>query len=93
MGWIAAIVLAGTFGVLMPLIIGWFSLQEKKLKLQRELSQQSGGDLRRELDLTRAEVERLRDRVGVLERIATSEDRRVADEIDRLSRPASSASL
>lgn len=93
MGWVAAIVLAGTFGVLMPLIIGWFSLQEKKLKLQRELAQQGGGDLRRELDLTRAEVERLRDRVGVLERIATSEDRRVADEIDRLSRPASSASL
>jgi hypothetical protein len=29
----------------------------------------------------------LRERVAVLERLATSEDRRIGEEIDRLSRP------
>lgn len=34
-----------------------------------------------------SEMTRLKDRVAVLERLATSEERRVAAEIDRLGRP------
>ena len=73
--------------IVMPLIIGFMSYQEKKLKLQREIALAGGADLRRELAQTQETVERLRERVAVLERLATSEDRRIGDEIDRLSRP------
>jgi len=73
--------------IVMPLIIGFMSYQEKKLKLQREIATAGGTDLRRELAQTQETVERLRERVAVLERLATSEDRRIGEEIDRLSRP------
>jgi cell division protein FtsB len=66
------------FGVFLPAIIGYFSLQEKKVKLQQKLAEQNGGDMRRELD-------ELRERVKVLERLVTDDDRRVSREIDRLS--------
>ncbi len=65
--------------VLMPTIIGYFSLQEKKLKLQRELAQTGGAAVE-------AEVEDLRVRVAVLERLVTDGDRSLAGEIDRLAR-------
>lgn len=91
MEWVAAICFIVGFGVLMPLIIGGFSLQEKKIKLQRELAQMGGGDLRRELDETKAEVTRLKDRIAVLERLATNEDVRLASQIDRLRRPEAGA--
>ena len=63
--------------VAMPTVISISSYQEKKLKLQRELAR-SGGDE------TRAELEQLRERVAVLERLATSEDVRLAGDIERL---------
>ncbi len=65
--------------ILMPAIIGYFSLEEKKLKLQRELAKSGGAELK-------AEVEDLRVRVAVLERLATDGDRSLASEIDRLGR-------
>ncbi len=83
-GAVAFVVGALGFGVLMPAIIGYFSLQEKKLKAQRDIALQTGGDMRRELDETRAEVQRLRERMAVLERLATDGDRHLASEIDRL---------
>lgn len=91
LGWIVAICFIVGFGVLMPLIIGSFALQEKKIKLQRELAQMGGGDVRRELDETKAEVARLKDRIAVLERLATNEDVRLASQIDRLRRPEAGA--
>ena len=42
--------------------------------------------VRRELAASRNDVEQLRDRVAVLERLATDGDRRLAGEIDRLRR-------
>ena len=63
--------------VLMPTIISISSYQEKKLKLQRDLAQAGGHEMR-------AEIESLRERVAVLERLATSEDLRLAGEIERL---------
>jgi hypothetical protein len=63
--------------VAMPVVISIASYQEKKLKLQRDLAQAGGADMR-------AEIESLRERVAVLERLATSEDLRLAGEIERL---------
>ena len=63
--------------VAMPTIISIASYQEKKLKLQRDLAQAGDHEMR-------AEIESLRERVAVLERLATSEDLRLAGEIERL---------
>jgi uncharacterized membrane-anchored protein YhcB (DUF1043 family) len=41
-------------------------------------------DLQAQLEAYQAEVQGLRDRVGVLEKLATDDDRRLAGEIDRL---------
>jgi hypothetical protein len=63
--------------VAMPTIISISSYKEKQLKLQRDLAQAGGAEMR-------AEIESLRERVAVLERLATSEDLRLAGEIERL---------
>ncbi len=63
--------------VAMPTIISISSYKEKKLKLQRELAKAGGQEMR-------AEIESLRERVAVLERLVTSEDVRLAGEIERL---------
>lgn len=65
--------------ILMPMIIGYFSLEEKKLKLQRELAESGGAEIK-------SEVENLRVRVAVLEKLVTDGDRHLAGEIDRLAR-------
>lgn len=72
--------------VAMPAIIALGSYHEKKLKLQRELAQSGGADLRAELAQTLAEMQRMNARMAVLERLITDDDRRVANEIDRLQR-------
>ena len=73
------IVTIGCFSLFIagPLIWAVSSYQEKKLKLQRDIAQAGGDEMR-------AEVENLRQRVAVLERLATSEDLRLAGEIERL---------
>jgi hypothetical protein len=73
------IVAIGSFFLfaVMPAVIALGSYHEKKLKLQRDLAQAGGHEMR-------AEIESLRERVAVLERLATSEDLRLAGEIERL---------
>lgn len=75
------IVAIGSFAlfVAMPAVIGFSDYKIKKLKLEREIAQSGGQQMR-------AEVESLRERVAVLERLATSEDLRLAGEIERLRR-------
>lgn len=65
--------------IFMPAIISYSIFQEKKLKLQRELAKSGGAEMK-------AEVEDLRVRVAVLERLVTDGDRSLASEIDRLAR-------
>lgn len=65
--------------IFMPAIISYSIYQEKKLKLQRELARSGGAEVK-------AEVEDLRVRVAVLERLVTDSDRHLAGEIDRLAR-------
>jgi cell division protein FtsB len=65
--------------VAMPAIISIASYQEKKLKLQRDIAMSGGAE-------TRAELESLRQRVAVLERLLTDDDRRLAGEIEQLRR-------
>jgi cell division protein FtsB len=75
------IVAIGCFSLFIagPLIWAVSSYQEKKLKLQRDLAEAGGAE-------THAELERLRKRVAVLERLVTDDDRRLAGDIDQLRR-------
>jgi len=66
----------------------YFAYLIVKMALQHEekkLAMKGGGERAEQiLTETQAEMERLRERVQVLERLATDEDRRVASEISRL---------
>jgi uncharacterized protein YlxW (UPF0749 family) len=76
------------FAIPLVAIIGGLSTQRLKMKLQAGQEAASGqvAQLAAELAQTRTDMARLQDRVNVLERLVTDEDRRVADEINRLGR-------
>lgn len=78
-------------GVLIPIlgisiglvaVIGnvWIKSQQIKLKI----AEAQGGAETVASRVTQAELEKLKDRVAVLERLITDDDRRVANEISRL---------
>lgn len=82
--WIAVIGAICLF-VIMPTIISISSYAEKKLKLQREQLKAGGADLHAEMAATLAELEQMRERMAVLERLVTDDDRRLSAEISRLA--------
>ncbi|MDP3739920.1 MAG: hypothetical protein Q8R02_21215 [Hyphomonadaceae bacterium] len=78
-------------GVMIPIlgisiglvaVIGnvWIKSQQIKLKI----AEAQGGAEAAASRVTQAELEKLKDRVAVLERLITDDDRRVANEINRL---------
>jgi hypothetical protein len=78
-------------GVMIPIlgiglgfvaVIGAYWMQNQKMKL-RMIEAQGGAESAANL-VTQVELEKLRERVAVLERLITDEDRRVASEISRL---------
>lgn len=73
------VALAGIFGTLWIIRTG-VRHEERKLELKR-----GGGERDAVVDQLAGEVQRLRDRVAVLEKLATDDDRKLADEISRLS--------
>lgn len=81
--WIAVIGAICLF-VIMPIIISISSYAEKKLKLQREQLKSGGAELQAQLAATLAELERMRERMAVMERLVTDDDRRLSAEISRL---------
>jgi hypothetical protein len=76
--------IAGT--VIATLVVGFLIVRMALKFEEKRLALKSGASERVEQILaeTQAEVARLRERVQVLERLATDEDRRVASEISRL---------
>ncbi len=84
--WIVAIGGFFLFG-LLPAVHGFTSYQEKKLKLQREIALGASAELKAVVAGLRDETTRLRERVAVLERLATDDDRKLSAEIERLERP------
>ncbi len=77
-------------GILIPIlgiscglfaILGTFHIKSQKLKLEMLQSQRSSSASETEM---MSEIQRLKDRVAVLERLATDGDRKLAGEIDRL---------
>jgi len=63
-------------------IVGGIWIKNQKLKL--EMMREQGGADAIANTVTQAELEKLKDRVAVLERLLTDDDRRLANEISRL---------
>lgn len=81
----------GLIGVFIPIlgicvglaaVIGNYRLKEQQIKLR--IAEAQGGADAAAAKVTQVELEKLKDRVAVLERLITDEDRRLADEISRL---------
>jgi hypothetical protein len=79
-----------SFGVLIPIlgimcglvaILGGTYIKAQQLKLQIAKEQHASGASASE---TQNEIQRLKDRVAVLERLLTDGDRKLSSEIDRL---------
>ena len=79
------------FAIPLVAIIGGLSTERLKMKLKAGQVAAAGqlDQVVAELAQTRGDVARLQDRVNVLERLVTDEDRRLANEISRLGRSAS----
>ena len=81
-----------TIGVVFAalMILGFaLSLLGHRMKIggrPAEAEAAGAGELKALLADAHAEIAKVKDRVSVLERLATDEDRRLADEIDRLGR-------
>jgi hypothetical protein len=67
--------------VAMPAVIAFGSYKEKKLKLQ---AKSGSSEMQGQLSHALAEIEQLRNRVAVLEKLATDEDRQLAQKIEGL---------
>jgi len=72
-------------GVAMILLISRARMAEMRLKRELDAASQ-GGEVEKLLADTIVEVARLRERVAILEKLATDDDRRVANEIEKLRR-------
>jgi hypothetical protein len=69
-------------GVGLAAVIGHFRLKEQQIRLR--IAEAQGGADAAAAKITQAELEKLKDRVAVLERLLTDDDRRLAHEIGRL---------
>lgn len=67
----------------MVAVLGGFWIKHQQIKLR--MAEAHGGAEAAANRVTQAELEKLKDRVAVLERLITDEDRRLASEISRLS--------
>jgi hypothetical protein len=81
--------LVGTFIPILGITVGlvavigsmWLKAQKMKLEMMRESGASSAVQ-----DETARELQKLKDRVAVLERLLTDDDRKLAGEIERLRR-------
>jgi hypothetical protein len=76
-------------GSISSIITGGMSIEKRKLRVRQAEAEAGGGELKSVVDEMHKEIMRLRERVQVLERLATDDDRRLADEIERLRRSES----
>ncbi len=83
---------AGTLGVMIPIlgilvglvaVIGGQRIEREKLKLKQIQAAAVAGDANA-VNGAMAEIERLKKRVAVLEKLVTDDDRRLSEEIGRL---------
>lgn len=80
---ILGIILISTVG---GIISGGMRLESRRLKLKQTQAEGAGPEMKGVVGEMHAEIEKLRNRVAVLEKLVTDDDRRLADEIERLRR-------
>lgn len=82
---VAAVAIAGMLTFLAMLYFS-FRMQQERLRAKGGLGAEETARLQHIVTETSAELVRLRERVQVLEKLVTDDDRRLADEIERLRR-------
>jgi hypothetical protein len=79
------VAIAGIIALLT--IIRWgMKHEERKMGLKEKLAGDEPGRLEAIIAATQQDVQKLRERVQVLEKLVTDDDRKLADEIERLRR-------
>jgi hypothetical protein len=73
-------------GTVSGLLTGGMKLERERLKARSRGYGEEGEQLRGVVGDMHQEVAKLKDRVRVLERLVTDDDRKLADEIERLRR-------
>jgi cell division protein FtsB len=75
-------------GMITFMVMLWFShrMQAERLRAKSGAGSEDFARLQRVVAETSAELARLKERVQVLEKLVTDDDRKLADEIERLRR-------
>lgn len=83
-----SVALVAIAGMLTFIVMLWFADRERATKLRAKggLGMEETARLQHIVAETSAEVARLKQRVQVLEKLVTDDDRKLADEIERLRR-------
>jgi len=68
-------------------------LEREKIRLRAGRGGESEEAVQKQLEDLQLDVARMKERIQVLERLATDDDRRLAEEIDRLAHRQTSANL
>ncbi len=80
-------------GTISSIITGGLKVEREKIKARSRGAEGETEQLRGIVGDLHQDVARLKDRVRVLERLVTDDDRRLADEIERLQRTDSTSRL
>ena len=82
---VAAVAIAGMLTFIVMLYFSW-RMQQDKLRAKGGLGSEETARLQHIVAETSAELARVKQRVQVLEKLVTDDDRKLADEIERLRR-------
>ncbi|HOZ27033.1 MAG TPA: hypothetical protein PLH23_01840 [Hyphomonadaceae bacterium] len=77
-------------GTISSVITGGMRLEREKVKAKRQGYGEEAEQLRGVVGEMHSDIAKLKDRVRVLEKLVTDDDRRLADEIERLRRTETS---
>jgi len=78
-------------GTISSIITGGMKVEREKVKARSRGYAEEGEQLRGVVGEMHQEIAKLKDRVRVLEKLVTDDDRRLADEIERLRRTDTSS--
>lgn len=73
-------------GIMTGLILGIYGIRLEMAKVRAKGSGEDAANLKVVVGDMHGEIQKLRDRVAVLEKLVTDDDRKLADEINRLGR-------
>lgn len=78
-------------GIFTGLVLGYHGIQLEMARVKAKGAGKDAEGLRGVVGDMHGEIQKLRDRVAVLEKLVTDDDRKLADEINRLGRSGQDA--